>query len=162
MSTSTKGTPLMRFAAAVADFGNPFYAEERQRDVWNEASAFGFQLLIWGNLVVAAGLLWAQGAQAMTAAQAMVVIAGLGSALTIGYARRLGVLLDCADRTKSRGRLLALVVLVLALIGGFWHAGGQDGRDGWPFVAGTLAGIAAAVGAARWAGRRARRSEPEA
>ncbi len=50
--SSTRQDPLVRMAHVVGDFGKPFYAEERQRDVWNEASAFGFQLVLWCALVV--------------------------------------------------------------------------------------------------------------
>ena len=41
MSTvNTDRTPgwFVRAAAAIGDLSNPFYGEERQRDVWNEAS----------------------------------------------------------------------------------------------------------------------------
>ncbi len=37
---------IVRSAELIGDLGNPFYAEERQRDVWNEASAVGLQLLL--------------------------------------------------------------------------------------------------------------------
>ena len=30
---------FIRTAAVIGDLSNPFYGEERQRDVWNEASA---------------------------------------------------------------------------------------------------------------------------
>ena len=35
-----------RATSTVADFDSPFYAEERQRDVWNEASAIGLLILV--------------------------------------------------------------------------------------------------------------------
>jgi hypothetical protein len=57
MSSSAETSLFMRFAAAVADFGDPFYAEERQRDVWNEASAFGFQFLVWAGMALSAVML---------------------------------------------------------------------------------------------------------
>jgi hypothetical protein len=40
---------FVRLAAGVGDLGNPFYREERQRDVWNEASAVGMQLTLWAG-----------------------------------------------------------------------------------------------------------------
>ena len=55
---------LNRAIAAIADFNNPFYAEERQRDVANEAAAFGFGVLVLdaavrcrGHLLVLPGAL---------------------------------------------------------------------------------------------------------
>ena len=47
--TSVRHDPFVRAARFVGDLGNPFYEEERQRDVWNEACAFGLQLLLWGT-----------------------------------------------------------------------------------------------------------------
>ena len=44
---------FLRWARVVADFGSPFYREERQRDVWNEASALGFQAGVWLTLLAA-------------------------------------------------------------------------------------------------------------
>ncbi|MDQ3276230.1 MAG: hypothetical protein M3Q39_14700 [Actinomycetota bacterium] len=55
----------MRAAAGIGDFGNPFYAEERQRDVWNEASAFGLQLLLWLSMLTATISVWVFGAPAV-------------------------------------------------------------------------------------------------
>jgi hypothetical protein len=45
----------------VADFDSPFYDEERQRDVWNEASAIGFQTMTWGALALAGAMAWIGG-----------------------------------------------------------------------------------------------------
>lgn len=52
---------FVRAAAAVGDLGNPFYREERRRDVWNEASAVGFQLMLWLGLAAAAAMIWIAG-----------------------------------------------------------------------------------------------------
>ncbi len=49
--SSTRPGLIVRVAHVVGDFG-PFYAEERQRDVWNEVSAFGLQLVLWSTLGV--------------------------------------------------------------------------------------------------------------
>ncbi len=118
MSTSTNNSVFMRFASAVADFGNPFYQEERQRDVWNEASAFGFQLLLWCGLLLGAVMLWVGGRGALPYAYGLLMVIGLASIMTIGYARRLGVDVS-TTRFRSGGRsrmvLLAVVVVVLLL-----------------------------------------------
>ncbi len=113
MSTPTSTSVFIRFASAVADFGDPFYSEERQRDVWNEASAFGFQLLLWGGLLLSAAMLWFGGSDALPYAAGLLVVTGLASAMTIGYAQRLGV--DAAAR-KFRSRSLPRVVLLVALL----------------------------------------------
>lgn len=55
---------FMRVASAIGDLGSPFYDEERQRDVWNEASAVGFQAMLWSSLVAANVMIWVGGAAA--------------------------------------------------------------------------------------------------
>ncbi len=39
MMMSNDRSLFVRAAAAVGDLGNPFYDEERQREVWNEAAS---------------------------------------------------------------------------------------------------------------------------
>ncbi len=51
MSTMMKA---MRF---VGDLDDDFYKDERQRDVWNEASAVGLQSVFWAIFVSSAILL---------------------------------------------------------------------------------------------------------
>lgn len=172
MSTPTKNSPFMRFASAVADFGDPFYAEERQRDVWNEASAFGFQLLLWGSLVLATAMLWFGGPAALPYAVAMIILAGMGSAMTIGYAHRLGV--EVASKTavsRSRQRLVLLALLVAALVLGLVRAAllgeSSPGSTGltmnWSTAAGLITGLAVAIVpvllTARWIRRRDARAD---
>lgn len=52
MSTMMKA---MRF---VGDLDDDFYKDERQRDVWNEASAVGLQSVFWAVFVSSAILPW--------------------------------------------------------------------------------------------------------
>src|SRR5919112_6877143 len=89
--SQTRPDPFVRVAQFVGDFGNPFYAEERQRDVWNEACAFGLQLLLWLTLGAAVVVVWVVGAPAVPYAQGALVLLGTVSLLTIAYAHRRGV-----------------------------------------------------------------------
>jgi len=115
-----RSDPLVSFARLVGDFGNPFYDEERQRDVWNEASAFGFQLVLWCSLLASTVLVWAVGAPALPYAMGLVVLVGSASLLTLGYAQRLGISLT--GTRMMRARMLPLLVLMLALAGGLVRA----------------------------------------
>ena len=61
MSTVDANRPhnwFVQAAAVIGDLSNPFYREERQRDVWNEASAVAFQVLIWLHLLAATAVVW--------------------------------------------------------------------------------------------------------
>ncbi len=133
--SSTRQDPLVRMAHVVGDFGNPFYAEERQRDVWNEASAFGFQLVLWCALVVSTGAVWVVGAPAVPYACVAMLLVGVISGLTIAYAQHLGVELTGRDR-MLRWRLLPYALLVVALGVGLLRAQEE------PLEASTLAGMA--------------------
>jgi hypothetical protein len=101
-----------RFAATVADFGSPFYAEERQRDVWNEASAFGFQLLLWAGVALSGAMFWLGGRPVAPYGLALLLLVGLGAMLVVLYARRLGVEPD----PRGAGPLRLVMFLALYLL----------------------------------------------
>ena len=135
---------FVRTAAFVGDFGNPFYREERQRDVWNEASAVGFQLILWLTLVAAAVAVWAVGAPALPFAALAVGVVGLASLVTIAYATRLGVTLTGADLVL-RPRLVPYAVVVVVLTVGTLRAAPPDGTFSSSFLTGAGIGTAAAL-----------------
>ena len=153
--SSTRQDPLVRLAHVVGDFGNPFYAEERQRDVWNEASAFGFQLVLWCALVGCTGAIWVVGGPAVPYACAAMLVVGVVSGLTIAYAQRLGVELTGAEHLL-RWRLLPYVLVVVALAVGLLRA--QEEPLEPATLAGTATGAAVGVLAAVVGLRRSRRS----
>ena len=137
--TPTRQDPLVRLAHVVGDFSNPFYDEERQRDVWNEASAFGFQLVIWVVLAVGTGTVWLVGAPAVPYVGTALVLLGVVCGLTVAYAQHLGVDLTGRER-MARWRMLPYALLVLALVLGLLRAQEE------PIEASTLAGMATGAG----------------
>ena len=78
-------------AGMIGDLGSPFYREERQRDVWNEASAVGLQAVLLLGLAAATGMVWLGGAPALPYAATVLAVAGVGSWLALLYAWALGV-----------------------------------------------------------------------
>ncbi len=92
-----------RATQAIADLGSPFYAEERQRDVWNEASAVGFQSLLWLMLGLVAAMVWIGGQPMFGWAMTLLLLTGLSSVLTLIHANRLGVTGWEGTRCKGRG-----------------------------------------------------------
>ena len=143
-------------AGVVGDLGSPFYREERQRDVWNEACAVGLQVALWLGLALAAAMVWLGGSTALPYALAVfAVLFGATSWVTILYAQQLGV------RVEDPGGLLQLrlvpYLLLLALfLAGVVRAAPSDG-----FVGGLAQGAAVGGAAATlWllaSGLRARR-----
>lgn len=106
---------FLRAAAVVGDLGSPFYEEERDRDVWNEASAIGFQALLWGLPLAVTAALWIGGASALVPS-GLVLLVWIGAgALVLGYVRRFDV--DPNARTPFLAGRRALWVAVMGLLG---------------------------------------------
>ncbi len=135
----------MRFASAVADFGSPFYAEERQRDVWNEASAFGFQLMLWSGMALSAAMFWLGGRPVAPYAFAVLLVAMLASYLVIAYARLLGVKV-AVKGTLTRPRMLVFAVVYLAVVLGAVRSVGAHGLDGSGLMIGLMVGAGGMTG----------------
>lgn len=150
---------FVRAARFVGDFGNPFYDEERQRDVWNEASAFGLQLLLWGVLVASTVTVWTVGGPAVPYVAGVLTLLAMVCGLTVGYAARLGVDVTQPQR-MLRLRLLPYLLVVLALAAGFVHSSRHDLSPS--FGIGLAVGTALALGAAALAARRASRQTADA
>lgn len=114
---TTEQTPLMRAARFVGDFGNPFYEEERHRDVWNEASAFGFQLALFTALLFATVSIWVIGRPALPYVAAGLGLTGAISWLTVLYAQQLGVNVLQPQRLQLR-RIIPIALLIVVLVVG--------------------------------------------
>lgn len=111
------GAWFVRAARGVGDLGNPFYREERQRDVWNEASAVGLQVVLWLGLLASTVLVWVIGAPAVPYAIAFLAIIGVASLVTVGYARCLGVDVESSQRVLRLRLVPYVVVLALLAVG---------------------------------------------
>lgn len=138
---------FMRVASAIGDLGSPFYEEERQRDVWNEASAVGFQAMLWSSLIAANVMIWVGRATAVPYALGLMAIVGGASILAVVYAERSGVQVEHALPLEGPGRLGRPAVVLFALLFATFSAGMLVSVD-WAaggFTAGAAVG--AAVGA---------------
>ena len=167
MSTVDSTRPHNRFvraAAFVGDLSNPFYGEERQRDVWNEASAVAFQVLIWLHLAAATAVVWFVGADAVPYVYALIAMIGLASWVAILYAASLGVRVDSKAR-MARGRLVPVLVLAVLLVIGMVRAQvGRPDLDDWSTIAGAVTGATAVLvlfAAVSWYTKRRRRAGDE-
>lgn len=149
----------------VGDLDDEFYRDERQRDVWNEAAAVGFQLFLWAAFLAAAVLPWAAGTVgAWTALGVLVVAVGI-SAATLGFARHRDVDLH-ATATLSKPRLaLALVLYAVGVVGivARLMVPNSDSpvSTWWGIAVGAAVGAAAAAYAIAVARRRRARFEAE-
>jgi hypothetical protein len=148
---------LVRAAAVIGDLSNPMYAEERQRDVWNEASAVAFQVVLWLSLVAATAAAWFVGADALPYIYALLGIIGVASWIAILYSWSLGVQVD-NPAWMSRRRMVAVGALGLLLATGLVRASITDvALDDWGTVAGMVVGAGTALVVLAVATRLARR-----
>ena len=74
----------------VGDLDDEFYDDERQRDVWNEASAVGFQMFYWAAILGAAILAWTANTTGVWIALGILVVATFVSYATLGYSAARG------------------------------------------------------------------------
>jgi protein-S-isoprenylcysteine O-methyltransferase Ste14 len=155
---------FVRTAAAIGDLSNPFYREERHRDVWNEASAVAFQVLIWLHLAAATAVVWFVGADAMPYVYALIGMIGLASWVAILYAASLGVRVDSRTR-MARARLIPCLVLVALLVIGMLRVQlGSGSFDDWSSVAGAITGASVVLvlfAAVSWYMKRRQRARDE-
>ena len=146
---------FVKAAGMVGDLGNPFYREERQRDVWNEASAVGLQLVLWLGLGAVAAMVWLGGPPALPSAVAVLVVLGAASGVGVLYAHKLGVRVDDAGRVL-RLRLVPYGVLLMLFLVGAMRAAPTSGF-GAGFAWGAAGGGAVAMLCLVRSGLRARR-----
>jgi hypothetical protein len=106
---------FVRAASIVGDLDSPFYDEERDRDVWNEASAVGFQVLLWGVPLVGAASLWIMGAAALLPVGLLLALWLAASGVVLSYTRRFGV--DPEARTPLILGRRAMFLAVVGLLG---------------------------------------------
>jgi hypothetical protein len=147
--SQTRPDPLVRIAQFVGDFGNPFYEEERQRDVWNEACAFGLQLAIWLVLGASTVVVWTVGAASVPYVKGALGLLAVVCLLTIAYAHRLGIRVDEPER-MLRLRLLPYAGLVAVLLVGM----ARTSSSSVGFAVGAGAGALLALAALLWTARR--------
>lgn len=157
VNADRSGNWFVRMAAVVGDLSSPFYREERQRDVWNEASAVGLQVLLWLNLLAATAAVWIVGADAVPYVYALLVMVGIAGWVAILYSWSLGV--DVQDpKWRSTPRLVSVSLVALALAAGLVRATVEDfSFDGWSTVAGAVTGAGVVLALVAVGSRYARR-----
>lgn len=106
---------FIRTASVVGDLDSPFYDEERDRDIWNEASAVGFQVFLWGVPLVATASLWIVGAPALLPTGLLLALWVGAGAVVLAYARRFEV--DPNARSPLIAGRRAMFLAVMGLLG---------------------------------------------
>jgi hypothetical protein len=156
VDTNRSGNWFVRAAAVIGDLSNPFYAEERQRDVWNEASAVALQVLLCLNLLAATAAVWIVGADALPYVYALLAMIGIASWIAILYSWSLGVHVE-DKKWISRRRKLPVLVIAVVLAAGMLHAQTGHLLADWSSIAGMVTGAATVLvlfAAVSWYARR--------
>jgi len=158
-------TVFLKAARVVGDLDDAFYNDERQRDVWNEASAVGFQLFQWIALAVGALLPWIAGRVGAQIAIGVLGVWFLISIATIAYARAYDVDVY-ATVMRVRPRIVVAGVLYLVGVAGIYvqlaPPAEYDTGTGAGTIVGAIVGGGVAAAVLGWFRRRDRRREAEA
>lgn len=149
-SESSRQDWFVRAAAVIGDFTSPFYGEERQRDVWNEASAFGLQLLLWLTMLATSIAIWVIGRPAVGYALSLFALVGVTALATMVYAARLGIDVAVPPRLRPLRLMPYCLLLVVFYVGVFRAllssgAGFDPGSFEFSFTLGTAIGAGSAL-----------------
>lgn len=143
---------FMRGAAVVGGLDSEFYDEERQREVWNEASAVGLQLTSLLGLGASAAMLWIVGRPAQPYALVLVLVVSIPSVVTMCYAHRLGVEIPGWAQLGRWRLLMAAVLGLLNVI--LWVSSTTSSFGGALAGLGVLVVAAVIAGGTAWRKRR--------
>ncbi|UYP17437.1 DUF2029 domain-containing protein [Rhodococcus sp. Z13] len=136
-------TAFYKAARFVGDLDDDFYRDERQRDVWNEASAVGFQLSQWIALVAAAVLPWIAGRPGAWTALGILIAWFVVSVVTQLYARQRDVDLYLTANVWRPRAVAGAALYLVGIAGIFVQLRYGDGVDNDPATwAGRIAGAA--------------------
>lgn len=155
---------FVRAARFVGDLDDEFYADELQRDAWNEASAVGFQSLLWIGLVSAAILPYAAGVTGAWMAVGIIVALLTVLYVVMGYARARGIDMYTVQELR-RPRFAVFLVLYFLGFGGagirllVHYGGGSFGPVLLGAAIGAPIGLGAGVVGIRNRRRRVRNAE---
>ncbi|OZC97342.1 hypothetical protein CH275_24640 [Rhodococcus sp. 06-235-1A] len=155
---------FVRAARFVGDLDDEFYADELQRDIWNEASAVGFQSLLWIGLITGAVLPFAAGVTGAWVAIGVIVALLVVAYVVVGYARARGIDMYTVQELR-RPRLAVGAVLYFLGFGGagirllVHYGGGSFGSVLFGAAIGVPLGLAAGVIGIRNRRRRVRNAE---
>lgn len=158
MSTMMKA---MRF---VGDLDDEFYDDERQRDVWNEASAVGLQSILWTGFVTAAVLPWAAGRTGAWIALTLLIVVLLGSVVTIIYAQQRDVDVYALSHVNRPRAVISVALYLVAAVGVLARLRFDSYQDSSTWVGALIGGIVGggiAVALVMLRQQRARRREQD-
>lgn len=176
-STSANDTDRFdKTARWIGDLDHPFYSDERNRFVWYEASAIGFQIMFLGTYFAAGAALWIAGSPALPFTAAMFAPTLLTAGVLKAYVARSDADYwpSGADLKRSRG--LVVVAAIAFLLSGIVRAvmdidslgadasASESASDSFAggFVPGLVAGLAAVIAVSIYKNRTAARREAAA
>lgn len=148
----------MRF---VGELDSEFYADERQREVWNEASAIGFQFLNWSLLIAAAILPWTAGRTGAWIALGLLAGWAVGGFVVLAYARALDVDVYVVAKLWTPRSIVTVAVYLVGAAGVILRLVLADTADLGGTITGGLVGGVGGVAAVAWQISRTRRQARE-
>lgn len=150
-------TAFIKAARAIGDLDDDFYRDERQRDVWNEASAVGFQMVQWIALLAAAVLPWAAGRVGAWIALGIILAWMAVSIATTSYARSQDVDVYASAKKWRPRAILAAALYIAGVVGIYARLStplDQTPETWFGMIVGGICGVAVVFALATWRRRR--------
>jgi len=150
-------TAFVKAARVIGDLDDDFYRDERQRDVWNEASAVGFQLAQWIALVATAVLPWVAGRVGAWTALGIILAWFVVSIVTAAYARSQDVDVYASAKTWRPRAIFAAALYIAGAVGIYARLSApldQDPETWLGMIVGGICGAAAVFAIIAWRKRR--------
>ena len=142
----------------IGDLDHPFYSDERNRYVWYEASAIGFQLLFMGSYFMSGLVLWVGGADAMPYVLALFVPSMIAAGVFQTYLKRHSAeywpTKNDLGRRRGQFAILGGVVLLSGLVRATLDLLGRTGGSSFGATLGVLASGLSGFALAFFMGRR--------
>lgn len=164
MNQGTKPDPVDRAMRWIGDLDHPFYSDERQRYVWYEASAIGFQLFVLIQILMIGGAMVVIGRASLPYLMFVFPPFVVGTLVAEFYARKHNApyLIRWSDMRRSRG-LLALGIAGLYLAGVLRITFERDaaGNIDPALLIGAIAGFGGLALGTWWRSRQAAASDQE-
>jgi len=165
--TQTGGSRYEAALRVIGDLDHPHYQDERQRFVWYEASAIGFQLLLLLNLAMVGIVLLVMGQSAYWSMFAIIIPTGIAAVVTAAYTKKRGAYYSPQSSDFKRARGVIGVAVGLLYLAGFVRVaiGNWEGELTFAAIAGMLTGfvvVGAIIGGAFWLAARASRRNLDA
>ncbi len=151
---------FVRLMSVIGDLDSPYYADERTRFVWYEASAATAQLSLWGGMVISCAMVWLGGRQLLGWSALLFSFVLVLSACMLRYVRAFRAEINPTIRDLRTPSVIIMYLLSATYVVGVVVSLNDWAAESGGFVsglrAGLIPGLIGGIIATVWSSRRDR------